>query len=327
MPRPRKCRKVCKLPPATKFNVHGCEEADYVVLTVDEYECIRLVDYQGFSQEQCAEYMQVSTDLANGMTLVIFANREDIRQIRYDIEFKISLTVILLAVLFILIVCFMVKRIVSPLKKLTDASIQLARGDYDIEITPSNTREIQLLSTAFENMAMNLREHEKLQHLLAYRDPLTGLRNTNSYKDWVNDFNKKIKTQDSAFGVVMLDLNYLKEANDTYGHNVGNTLIVSTARMISDAFKRSPVFRIGGDEFVVILQNRDLEEREALFTKFETDCESTVIEADDITLPISIAKGFSLFDPTTDTEFSDVFDRADEEMYANKKAMKMAQKQ
>ena len=60
MSRPRKCRKVCKLPPATKFNVHGCEESDYVVLTVDEYECIRLVDYQGFSQEQCAEYMQVS---------------------------------------------------------------------------------------------------------------------------------------------------------------------------------------------------------------------------------------------------------------------------
>ena len=60
MPRPRKSRKVCKLPPATKFHVNGCDETDCVVLTVDEYECIRLVDYQGFSQEQCAEYMQVS---------------------------------------------------------------------------------------------------------------------------------------------------------------------------------------------------------------------------------------------------------------------------
>ena len=60
MPRPKKSRKVCKLPPAASFFVHGCAEADYVVLTVDEYECIRLVDHQGFSQEQCADYMQVS---------------------------------------------------------------------------------------------------------------------------------------------------------------------------------------------------------------------------------------------------------------------------
>ena len=60
MPRPQKCRKVCKMPPAEKFAVEGCSENDYIVLTVDEYECIRLVDYQGFSQEACAEYMQVS---------------------------------------------------------------------------------------------------------------------------------------------------------------------------------------------------------------------------------------------------------------------------
>ena len=60
MPRPRKSRKVCKLPPVEEFVATGCAKKDYVVLTVDEYECIRLVDYQGFSQEACAEYMQVS---------------------------------------------------------------------------------------------------------------------------------------------------------------------------------------------------------------------------------------------------------------------------
>ena len=60
MPRPRKSRKVCQLPPVGKFSVRGCAEKEYIVLTVDEYECIRLVDYQGFSQEACAEYMQIS---------------------------------------------------------------------------------------------------------------------------------------------------------------------------------------------------------------------------------------------------------------------------
>ena len=60
MPRPKKCRKVCKLPPVKKFTVTDCPDKEYVVLSVDEYECIRLVDYQGFSQEECAEYMQIS---------------------------------------------------------------------------------------------------------------------------------------------------------------------------------------------------------------------------------------------------------------------------
>lgn len=59
MPRPRKCRKVCRLPIADVFEANA-ERTETIVLTVDEYECIRLVDYQGFSQEQCAEYMQVS---------------------------------------------------------------------------------------------------------------------------------------------------------------------------------------------------------------------------------------------------------------------------
>jgi len=59
MPRPKKCRKVCRMPVANRFEANASNN-ETVVLTVDEYECIRLVDYQGFSQEQCAAYMQVS---------------------------------------------------------------------------------------------------------------------------------------------------------------------------------------------------------------------------------------------------------------------------
>jgi hypothetical protein len=68
-----------------------------------------------------------------------------------------------------------------------------------------------------------------------------------------------------------------------------------------------------------------LEEREALFAKFESECANAWAETEEVKLPISIAKGFSIFDPAKDTQISDVFDRADDEMYANKKIMKMAQ--
>lgn len=61
MPRPRKCRKVCQLPRTREFYPAGtrsCETA--VILTVDEYEAIRLIDQQRFSQEECSTYMQVA---------------------------------------------------------------------------------------------------------------------------------------------------------------------------------------------------------------------------------------------------------------------------
>ena len=272
--------------------------------------------------ENPEEYLSVSEELRNGMTLIISVSYNDIRQIRYDIALKILLVVLLLAVFFSLIAIFVVKKIVNPLRKLTDASVKLSNGDYDVEILHSNTYEIKLLSTAFENMALHLKEHEKLQHLLAYRDSLTGLRNTNSYWAWITDFDKEIEAKEIDFGVVVFDINYLKETNDRYGHDVGNKLIVCAAQVISVIFKRSPVFRIGGDEFLVILQNRDLDDIEQLLRKFNAECSDKFVSTDGENIPVSIAKGFARYDSGKDTSFIDVFNRADDAMYENKREIK-----
>ena len=270
------------------------------------------------------DYLSVSEELMNGITLIISASYDDIRQIRYDIALKILFVVLLLAILFSVIVVLVVRRIVYPLKTLTDASVKLSNRDYDVEIVHSNTYEIKLLSTAFENMALQLKEHEKLQHLLAYRDSLTGLRNTNSYWAWITDFDKEIENKEIDFGVIVLDINYLKETNDRYGHDVGKKLIVSAAHIISSIFKRSPVFRIGGDEFLVILQNRDLEDSEGLLKKFDVECLYESISTDKENIPVSIAKGFAKYDSKKDSNFIDVFNRADDAMYENKREIKGA---
>ena len=272
--------------------------------------------------ENPEEYLRVSKELINGMTLALFASYNDIRQIRYDIALKILFVVIFLALLFSLIAIFTVKKIVHPLKTLTDASVKLSNGDYDVEIVHSNTYEIKLLSTAFENMTLHLKEHERLQHFLAYRDSLTGLRNTNSYKAWVTDFDEEIGNKNSDFGVIVLDINYLKETNDRYGHDVGNKLIVAAAGVISGIFKRSPVFRIGGDEFLVIVQNRDLVDLGALLEKFDAECSNESVSVNEENIPISIAKGFARYDSKKDSKFVDVFNRADDAMYENKREIK-----
>ena len=63
MPRPKKCRKVCSMPRTCEFAPVG-KTSEFVTLTVDEYETIRLIDKQGFSQEECAAYMQVARTTA-----------------------------------------------------------------------------------------------------------------------------------------------------------------------------------------------------------------------------------------------------------------------
>ena len=268
------------------------------------------------------KYMRTSAELVNGMDLVLSAKKDDIRQIRYNITTKIVLAVIVISALFMAIAVWAVKKIVDPLRRLTDAAAKLANGDYDVEMVQSDTSEIKLLSMAFQNMTMRLRERESLLKLSATRDSLTGLRNTTAYAAWVEKFEEKRKNKGADFGIVVLDLNDLKKVNDNFGHALGNKLISTAAKTIAEVFKRSPVFRVGGDEFVVVLQNSDLKNRETLFEQFKDDCANTFIEEEGEKIPLSIASGFARFDPSEDSQFVDVFKRADIAMYENKSKTK-----
>ena len=270
-----------------------------------------------------SKYLRVSKELKNGMTLVLSASYDDIRQIRYEIGFKILFVVLVLSAFFTIIAIFVVRKIVAPLKKLADASVKLSNGDYNVEFVDSNVSEIELLNTAFENMAIHLHEREKELRFSANRDSLTGLRNTTSYKRWVEEFDKEISNKTANFGVVVFDLNQLKETNDTYGHDVGDKLIATAAKVISNVFKRSPVFRIGGDEFLAILRHRDLEDCEKLFVQLDLECAKVSIEEKG-EIPISIARGFAVVDLEKDLCFNDVFKRADNAMYENKRKIKKA---
>ena len=268
------------------------------------------------------KYLRVSNDLVNGMTLVLSASYDDIRQIRDDITYKILFAVLILFALFALIAIFIVKRIVDPLKKLTDASAKLSGGDYSVEIGHSDTHEINLLSTAFENMAKRLCEREELLRRSANLDSLTGLQNTTAYTAWAAEFNKEIESKQADFGVVVLDLNNLKKTNDEYGHEVGDKLILASAKIISDVFRSSPIFRIGGDEFLVILQESDPDRYGQLLKQLEWECANTYIN-EDKNIPVSMAIGFAAFDASKDHALKDVFKRADHAMYENKRKGKL----
>lgn len=307
--------------------VHGMKVYDNGFAHLESDGAVICNDDHVFAEDEhgnVEEYLQVSKELVNGMTLVLSASYDDIRQIRYDISEKILVTTVVLAIVFSTVAIMAVQRIADPLKEITDAAGKLSKGDYNVQIPESSTYEIRLLSRAFENMTAQLRQREELLQMSANYDSLTGLRNTTAYAAWVEKFERETMGKNPSFGVVMLDLNGLKKTNDRYGHDVGNELIVTAGRIIADTFKRSPVFRVGGDEFLVVLQSKDLENRKDLFGQFEEKCRAVFVEKDGAKIPVSIAWGCAVFDSEKDLLFADVFKRADEAMYKNKMEAKAA---
>ena len=171
------------------------------------------------------------------------------------------------------------------------------------------------------------RERADKMHELAIKDALTGIPNKTAYDNEIKKVERKLMCGNADFGLAMIDLNYLKNINDTYGHDMGNIAIKKLCGLVCDTFKHSPVFRVGGDEFVVILENRDYHNVEHLIKEFNAHIDD--YQKDESLNPwekISAAIGYALYDPSRDDSVQSVFKRADKAMYNKKTKMKAVRK-
>ncbi len=158
---------------------------------------------------------------------------------------------------------------------------------------------------------------------LAMNDALTGVKNRTAYGKTVERLDADIRDGIARFAIIMIDMNDLKKINDEYGHEQGNAALFRLSRIIGDHFKHSPVYRIGGDEFVVVAENRDLDRMESLMEAFGRDLDNLkTAEGLEPWERVSAAIGAARFDRKTDTETETVFRRADEAMYHDKQKKK-----
>ncbi|MBP3235214.1 MAG: diguanylate cyclase [Eubacterium sp.] len=163
------------------------------------------------------------------------------------------------------------------------------------------------------------RKNLKSAELMARRDELTGVKNSHAFKEYVDSVDEMISSasDDIEFSVVMCDINDLKVINDTRGHSYGDEAIQAASRMICETFRHSPVFRVGGDEFVSVLMGRDYEKRDYLVRKIREESEGNRKSRSG---PV-VAVGISSYS-SEDKKFSTVLERADQLMYIDKKAIK-----
>ncbi len=169
-----------------------------------------------------------------------------------------------------------------------------------------------------------MKRHAAHMSELANQDSLTGIRNKTSYDNYIRKMDYELDMGIlRKFGIAMIDLNYLKKINDTYGHEQGNMAIKNLCSLICEVFEHSPVFRIGGDEFVVILKEADYDNIRPLIMNFKARIEK--LASDNSLEPwerVSAAIGYAAYDSNADMNVLTVFERADKAMYEAKTEMK-----
>ena len=192
-----------------------------------------------------------------------------------------------------------------------------------IEIMCEDKRHIICCLECIEEEVRAKKEQERdLQSAKrqARLDDLTGIRNKNAFMEYAASIDEKLKsgTNTEPFAIVMCDVNDLKLMNDTRGHSFGDEAIQRASRMICGVFGHSPVFRVGGDEFVAILKGQDYEQRENLLRKLK---EESLANKRSRSGPV-VACGLAEYIPEEDEKVDDVYERADEQMYAVKNELK-----
>ena len=271
--------------------------------------------FQGTQFKPNPEFREIEVYLSNGMWLGIATPLSEVYDMRNHVLMHLMAAILFVAMLVTLFSIVLVSKAIRPLAGMTEAAKRIASGDLNVKISYESGNELGLLVRSIREMAFKLEGY-------VYRDKLTGLRNAAAYMSKSAELEAQRKVvKNLNYGVVLFDVNFLKKVNDTHGHQAGNQLIRHAARVICRVFAHSPVYRVGGDEFVAILQHQDYENREELLKVFDDRIAETSFKVPNGNIiNISVARGLAIYKPGM--AFADVTKGADIMMYAHKAAIK-----
>jgi diguanylate cyclase (GGDEF)-like protein len=274
--------------------------------------------YEGVEKEA------VWIPLSNGMRLFVAAPEFEIDSGWKGMIWNILLVALILLLIVSIVAMRFAGRITKPLRDLTEAARLVDQGNYDFTLEYNKEDEIGVLTRAFKQLSAHTKDHISSLNKRVYVDALTSVRNKAGYGEYIQKLQDKMDDPkepiEFAFGV--FDCDDLKYINDTYGHDKGDIYLKTSSRLICRIFQHSPVFRIGGDEFAVILENDDFRNRDELFNEFRKTREEICKATENEWEQVNVTMGLAVYDPENDPAVIDVARRADQQMYENKRIRK-----
>jgi len=236
------------------------------------------------------------------------------QQLEY-IQFFIVISSIVAAVLVsVLIAYFFIRNVVAPLKIIEMGAEKFGEGDFHHRLDIASRNELGKLAMTFNSMADKLEE-------IATRDSLTGLLNKKETLRILDAEIKRARRHAGNVSLMMLDLDYFKRINDTYGHQAGDSVLLSTARLIEKHVRGIDyVGRYGGEEILIVLPATSETESVEIAERIRRSLASTAIPVNDtqhINLTVSI--GVAIYPVDGDTEDA-LLSCADQALYQAKGA-------
>ena len=303
----------------------------------------------------CSDFKPVFTSDGECVCIVgCDIGMDDVMQARRRLLFLLIVgTLIIASVMLAAAVFFINKAVVKPLNSMT-SEMKNFRPSGNLSYEEAGVMEIDIKShdeigeiyQGIRSMQMRIIDYikdmlvleagkkkaendlkdkeERIDQLSAetYKDALTGVGNKASYIKKTEEINLDMRDPDLEFALVMIDINNLKTINDEFGHRSGDSYIKGCCRMVCDTYKHSPVYRIGGDEFVAVLTGDDYKKRRSLLEQLKADFERTY-EQKDVTPWERYSAAVGMAEKASDDLSSEfVFRRADAAMYKDKAGFK-----
>lgn len=159
--------------------------------------------------------------------------------------------------------------------------------------------------------------HDKL-YKQATRDPLTGLSNRSYFQNEIQKFASIAVRYNRVFSVMMLDIDFFKRINDTFGHDVGDNVLKMVANILMRHVRNHDVAaRFGGEEFIILLPETPLNGAVAVAERIRAAVESCNFEPFGCTFRVTVSSGIADY-PNCGTETEELIKRADEALYQAK---------
>ena len=193
------------------------------------------------------------------------------------------------------------KQMIHPLQ----GFVQLITANQPLD-EEKGLQEVRLVASAYNSLRKRRDALDAILRSAAETDALTNLPNRYRFEQYLLDVGER----GYSLAILMFDINYLKETNDTEGHSAGDNLIRTAAQCITSCFGEKS-FRIGGDEFAAVVEDCRPETVQQMIYRFREAEEQE---------NISISVGYAYADNISETTIKQLLDEADKQMYAEKQA-------
>ncbi|OOZ40806.1 hypothetical protein BOW53_06200 [Solemya pervernicosa gill symbiont] len=307
------------------FNLPRVAEIIQMPLEIFNMSGTPIYQSHGSGREQFewlpVEYVMMSDNGEPAFRLVAMENVEELNAEMYDTQLRTTFGFLSLTLASLLLALWLFNRFLfRPVENMMGQIERCTRGDLDTQIEGRSLKEFHALAKAFNGMTKKLRDSIKELQKLSSLDGLTGIANRRQFDAALeNEWKRSLRGGEYEVSLILLDIDYFKQFNDTYGHQSGDDCLKRVAAALQQATQRPAdlVARYGGEEFVVLLPATGTQGALNLAAQIQNEVAKLRIRhsSSDVSTCISVSLGITTLTPTAETPPFLLIGEADEALY------------